>query len=122
VTGRLSAVALDVFPTEPPESRHRLYADRRVICTPHTVGLTRRWNEQVFRLLASGAACVLAGERPDNLLNPDAMAVKPYGGKATSASSARSRPALPTSRTSSGRSSDAAARSAARSSHTTRPE
>ena len=80
VTGQLSAVALDVFPTEPPESRHRLYADRRVICTPHTVGLTRRWNEQVFRLLAGGVASVLAGERPDNLLNPEAMAVKPYGG------------------------------------------
>jgi D-3-phosphoglycerate dehydrogenase / 2-oxoglutarate reductase len=72
-SGQLSAVALDVFPSEPPESRHRLYADRRVICTPHTVGLTRRWNEEVFRLLASGVACVLAGERPDNLLNPEAM-------------------------------------------------
>jgi D-3-phosphoglycerate dehydrogenase len=80
VIGQLSAVALDVFPSEPPESRHRLYADRRVICTPHTVGLTRRCNELVFRLLAWGVACVLAGERPDNLLNPEAMAVKPYGG------------------------------------------
>lgn len=79
VTGRLSAVALDVFPTEPPESRHRLYADRRVICTPHAVGLTRRWNEEVFRLLARGVTCVLAGERPNNLLNPGAMTAKPVG-------------------------------------------
>jgi D-3-phosphoglycerate dehydrogenase / 2-oxoglutarate reductase len=73
VSGRLSAVALDVFPTEPPESRHRLYSDRRVICTPHAVGLTRRWNEEVFRLLARGVESVLAGGRPDNLLNPEAM-------------------------------------------------
>jgi D-3-phosphoglycerate dehydrogenase len=73
VDGRLSAVALDVFPTEPPELRHRLYADPRVICTPHAVGLTRRWNEDVFRALAAGVESVLNGHRPPNLLNPEAM-------------------------------------------------
>jgi D-3-phosphoglycerate dehydrogenase len=72
-SGRLSAVALDVFPSEPPEPGHRLYADPRVICTPHTVGLTRRWNEEVFEALATGVERVLAGERPPNLLNPDAL-------------------------------------------------
>jgi D-3-phosphoglycerate dehydrogenase len=72
-SGRLSAVALDVFPTEPPDLRHRLYADPRVICTPHTVGLTRRWNEEVFQALARGVESVLAGQRPGNLLNPDAV-------------------------------------------------
>jgi D-3-phosphoglycerate dehydrogenase / 2-oxoglutarate reductase len=72
-TGRLSAVALDVHPTEPPRSNHRLYADPRVICTPHTVGLTRRWNEQVFAALAAGVTTVLAGGRPPNLLNPEAL-------------------------------------------------
>jgi D-3-phosphoglycerate dehydrogenase len=71
--GRLSAVALDVFPTEPPKPEHRLYADPRVICTPHAVGLTRRWNEEVFRVLADGVQSVLAGERPGNLLNPEAL-------------------------------------------------
>ena len=76
MTGRLSAVALDVFPTEPPESRHRLYRDPRVMCTPHTVGLTRRWNEEVFRTLADGVQSVLAGGRPSNLLNPDALLVE----------------------------------------------
>ena len=73
VTGRLSAVALDVFPTEPPDLRHRLYADRRVICTPHSVGLTRRWNEEVFGSLARGVQSVLAGELPANVLNPQAL-------------------------------------------------
>ena len=74
VSGRLSAVALDVFPTEPPKTNHRLYADPRVICTPHAVGLTRRWNEEVFTALASGVQSVLAGKRPPNLLNPEVMA------------------------------------------------
>jgi D-3-phosphoglycerate dehydrogenase / 2-oxoglutarate reductase len=72
-TGRLSAVALDVHPSEPPCSTHRLYADPRVICTPHTVGLTRRWNEHVFTALAAGVTTVLAGGRPPNLLNPEAL-------------------------------------------------
>jgi D-3-phosphoglycerate dehydrogenase / 2-oxoglutarate reductase len=73
VDGRLSAVALDVFPREPPSPSHRLYADPRVICTPHSVGLTQRWNEEVFRSLAHGVERVLAGERPPTLLNPEAL-------------------------------------------------
>jgi D-3-phosphoglycerate dehydrogenase / 2-oxoglutarate reductase len=71
--GRLSAVALDVHPSEPPRVAHRLYSDPRVICTPHSVGLTRRWNEEVFRCLADGVTRVLAGEHPPNLLNPEAL-------------------------------------------------
>lgn len=73
VSGRLSAVALDVFPTEPPDGRHRLYADSRVICTPHCVGLTQRWNEEVFRSLARGVQAVLEGDFPTNVLNPKAL-------------------------------------------------
>jgi D-3-phosphoglycerate dehydrogenase / 2-oxoglutarate reductase len=73
VSGRLSAVALDVHPSEPPEVGHRLYRDPRVICTPHAVGLTRRWNEEVFNALARGVQSVLAGERPPNLLNPEVL-------------------------------------------------
>jgi D-3-phosphoglycerate dehydrogenase / 2-oxoglutarate reductase len=71
--GQLSAVALDVFPSEPPASGHRLFGDPRVICTPHAVGLTTRWNEQVFHSLARDVSCVLAGERPVHLLNPEAL-------------------------------------------------
>jgi D-3-phosphoglycerate dehydrogenase / 2-oxoglutarate reductase len=71
--GVLSAIALDVFPTEPPEPSHRLYADPRVICTPHAVGLTGRWNREVFMTLAEGVANVLGGGLPPTLLNPDAL-------------------------------------------------
>jgi D-3-phosphoglycerate dehydrogenase / 2-oxoglutarate reductase len=72
-SGRLSAVALDVHPSEPPRIAHRLYRDPRVICTPHAVGLTKRWNEDVFGCLADGVTRVLAGDRPPNLLNPEAL-------------------------------------------------
>jgi D-3-phosphoglycerate dehydrogenase len=71
VSGRLSAVALDVHPSEPARVTHRLYSDPRLICTPHTVGLTLRWNEEVFRSLAEGVTSVLAGRHPPNLLNPE---------------------------------------------------
>lgn len=73
VSGSLGAVALDVFPSEPPDPSHRLYRDPRVICTPHAVGLTQRWNREVFCSLAEGVSRVLAGEAPPNLLNPEAM-------------------------------------------------
>jgi D-3-phosphoglycerate dehydrogenase len=73
VSGRLSAVALDVHPSEPAHVEHRLYRDPRVISTPHAVGLTRRWNEEVFRSLAAGVTSVLAGGSPPNLLNPEAL-------------------------------------------------
>jgi phosphoglycerate dehydrogenase-like enzyme len=72
-SGRLSAVALDVFPTEPPDPGHRLYADRRVICTPHAVGLTSRWNDEVFHSLARDVQALLDGGLPANLLNPEAL-------------------------------------------------
>jgi len=73
VSGRLGGVALDVFPGEPPDPSHRLYSDARVLCTPHAVGLTERWNREVFRCLADGVSRVLAGEAPPNLLNPEAI-------------------------------------------------
>ena len=73
-SGRLSAVALDVHPSEPPRVAHRLYRDPRVISTPHAVGLTQRWNEEVFNCLADGVIRVLAGDHPPNLLNPEALA------------------------------------------------
>ena len=69
-SGQLSAVALDVFPSEPPTPGHRLYADPRVICTPHAVGLTSRWNEQVFRSLARDVQTVLAGGLPREPAQP----------------------------------------------------
>ena len=72
-TGLLSAVALDVFPAEPPDPAHRLYADPRAICTSHSVGLSVRWNEEVFGSLARDVGALLDGDRPVHLLNPEAL-------------------------------------------------
>ena len=70
-SGRLSPSRSTSSPPSRP-TRHRLYSDPRVICTPHAVGLTRRWNEEVFSSLARGVqACSPAA--PANVLNPQAL-------------------------------------------------
>ena len=45
-----------------------------MICTPHSVGLTARWNERVFGSLAADIQAVLAGRSPANVVNPEALA------------------------------------------------
>ncbi|HZV74955.1 MAG TPA: NAD(P)-dependent oxidoreductase, partial [Conexibacter sp.] len=45
--GSLSAVGLDVFAQEPLDPGSPLVRDPRVTCTPHSIGLTRAWNERV---------------------------------------------------------------------------
>lgn len=71
--GHLSAVALDVFSSEPPGPHSLLLDDPRVICTPHSIGLTRAWNERVFNTLAADVAAVLRGDRPSFIANPDVL-------------------------------------------------
>lgn len=71
--GRLAAVGLDVFADEPPDPSHPIVNDSRVVCTPHSVGLTRRWNERVFASLAGSVEAVLRGERPDHVANPEVL-------------------------------------------------
>ncbi len=71
--GQLSAVGLDVFSTEPPKPDSALLKDPRVICTPHSIGLTRAWNERVFRALAADAVEVLRGGNPVYIANPQVL-------------------------------------------------
>lgn len=72
--GWLSAIGLDVFADEPPQPDSALLNDRRVVSTPHAVGLTRAWNERVFTALASDVRLVLEGARPQFIANPEAIA------------------------------------------------
>lgn len=72
--GWLSAVGLDVFATEPLSPASPLLGDPRVILTPHSIGLTRQWNERVFDAIASDIRALLNGGRPRNIVNPEALA------------------------------------------------
>jgi D-3-phosphoglycerate dehydrogenase len=78
--GWLSALGLDVFATEPPRKRELIVDDPLVVCTPHSIGLTRAWNERVFGSLASDIGLLLAGGKPVNVANPEVLRTTPAGG------------------------------------------
>jgi D-3-phosphoglycerate dehydrogenase len=71
--GWLSGVGLDVFAAEPLDPSSPLLSDPRIVCTPHSIGLTRNWNERVFSSLAHDIRCVLDGEQPRNIVNPEVL-------------------------------------------------
>ena len=76
------------LPERAAEPGHRLYGDPRVICTPHSVGLTPRWNEQVFDSLAPDvracwpAACRRTCSTPRRCQAGPDPALHPPGDKA----------------------------------------
>lgn len=72
-SGWLSAVALDVFEHEPPDPADPLLAHPAVVCTPHSVGLTRQWNARVFGSLARDVERLAAGAAPRNIVNPQVL-------------------------------------------------
>jgi D-3-phosphoglycerate dehydrogenase len=71
--GWLSGVGLDVFAVEPLRPDSPLLGDPRIVCTPHSIGLTHDWNERVFSSLARDIRRVLDGEMPRHIVNPDVL-------------------------------------------------
>lgn len=69
--GALAGVGLDVFDPEPPDLRHRLYSDPRVLLSPHALGLTDKSRERIFGDMARGVRAVLEGRRPAAVANPE---------------------------------------------------
>lgn len=74
--GWLSAIGLDVFAQEPPDPESPLLRDRRVVTSPHAIGLTRAWNERVFNSLASDVRLLLDGSQAQFVANPEALNTK----------------------------------------------
>jgi D-3-phosphoglycerate dehydrogenase len=71
--GWLAAAGLDVFSSEPPTTDNALLRHPRVVCTPHSVGLSRAWNAHVFNTLADDVERVLGGKVPTNIANPEVL-------------------------------------------------
>jgi D-3-phosphoglycerate dehydrogenase len=70
-SGHLSAAGLDHFEGEWMDGSHPLAAMDNVVLTPHIGGATYDTETNHSRMIASGIAAVLAGERPDNCVNPE---------------------------------------------------
>lgn len=72
---RVAAALLDVYPDEPlpPESPLLAVDPARLHLTPHAAGVSRDIPGNTARILADGLARLLAGERPDHVMNEEAL-------------------------------------------------
>ncbi len=71
--GQLSAVGLDVFPTEPPDSSHRIFKDSRVLCAPHVLGVSNLAMDRIYRSMATDMVAVLRNRSPQYCVNPEVI-------------------------------------------------
>ena len=71
--GIIQGAALDVFPNEPADHRHRIFSLDNVVLTPHIAGLGEDACEQSLEFAVTAALDVIAGRRPAGLLNPGVL-------------------------------------------------
>jgi D-3-phosphoglycerate dehydrogenase len=73
--GRVAGALLDVHPEEPlPRDSPFLRVDpARLLLTPHVAGVSSDVPAATARLLADGVAALLRGERPEFVMNPEAL-------------------------------------------------
>lgn len=70
-SGKLSALALDVFDVEPPPKDWPLLGMSNVVIAPHLAGATKQTAERAATIVAQDVARFLAGEPLENLANPE---------------------------------------------------
>lgn len=70
-SGQLAAVGLDVFPSEPPDTSHRIFHDPRCLCSPHLVGGSQLAMYRIYESMANDMTAVLSGGRPRFCVNPE---------------------------------------------------
>ena len=73
-SGKLGGAGLDHFVGEHLPVDHPLCSMTNVVLTPHIGGATYDTEANHSKLIADGLAILLAGGRPDNLVNPEVLA------------------------------------------------
>ncbi len=71
---RIGGAALDVYWEQPLPADHPLRGLDNVLLTPHGAGLSRESVTELSRVAAEETLRILRGERPVNLINPEAWA------------------------------------------------
>ncbi|MER8157636.1 2-hydroxyacid dehydrogenase [Streptomyces sp. NPDC094472] len=72
-SGRLGALALDVYDIEPPPADWPLHKAPHVITTPHLAGSTRQTADRAALITAAEAARFLRGEPLRHVANPEVL-------------------------------------------------
>ena len=72
-SGQLGGVALDVFPTEPPDFTHRIFQDERCIFTAHNVGTSHVALKRILDSMSTSMINVLNGKAPEHCVNPEVL-------------------------------------------------
>lgn len=75
-SGRLGALAVDVYDIEPPPADWPLHSAPNVITTPHLAGATRQTADRAAAITAGEAARFLRGEPLRHVANPEALGGK----------------------------------------------
>jgi D-3-phosphoglycerate dehydrogenase / 2-oxoglutarate reductase len=74
--GRLGGAGIDVFEKEPPAADNPLLSAPRAILTPHAAALTRECTVRMAVLAVQRVLDQFAGLVPDNVANPEVLAVE----------------------------------------------
>jgi glyoxylate reductase len=69
-SGQVGGAALDVFEAE-PNINPELIGMENVILTPHIASATYEAREKMGQLAVDAVLCVLKGEKPENIVNPE---------------------------------------------------
>ena len=72
-SGRLGALALDVYDVEPPPADWALRDAPNVIATPHLAGCSRQTAERAARIVAAEVGRYVRGEKLLNVANPEVL-------------------------------------------------
>lgn len=72
-SGKLGALALDVYDLEPPPSDWPLLSAPRVVLSPHLAGATRQTATRAVTIIASEVARFLGGQSCEHVVNPEVL-------------------------------------------------
>ena len=75
--GRLHGAAIDAYTVEPPDRSHPIFADPRVVFTPHSGAETTESLERMGLMNVEDIDCVLAGKHSPRTLNPEVYRPQP---------------------------------------------
>lgn len=73
-SGKLGAIALDVFDEEPPPANWPLLGRDNVVVSPHLAGATKQTAERAASIVADDVAKFILGATPHHVANPEVLA------------------------------------------------